>query len=260
MLIHKRFLFVTVLTALASASLWAADDPFVGTWKGTQHDSAGQVQQINNLGGNKYDWTYGDNHLTIIADGADHPYRFGGTYSMKQESPDKWVFTHKQDGRLTTVSTWTLLGGGQQWNIEKKGTRPDGSPLKFESTRTRVGTGSGFAGKWELKNETFSSAPVMIIKPYGNGGLSFRWPRDKEHQDIKFDGKDYPDVGPRVPHGSTSSAKRTDEHTIQATDKLNGKVTDTQELKVSEDDRTLTETIHVKGEQKPIVNVWKKQM
>ncbi|MGH9624417.1 MAG: hypothetical protein ACRD4G_08780, partial [Bryobacteraceae bacterium] len=158
------------------------------------------------------------------------------------------------------VGTWTLSDGGQQWNIEQKGTRPDGLPLTVESTRTRVGTGSGFAGKWELKNATFSSAPIMIIKPYGNDGLSFRWPYDKEHQDIKFDGKDYPDVGPRVAHGSTSSAKRIGEHTIQATDKLNGKVTDTQELKVSEDGRTLTDTIHVNGEQKPIVNVWKKQM
>lgn len=260
MSIHRTFLFVTTLTALASASLWAADDPFVGTWKGTQYGGAGQVQQIKNLGGNKYDWIYGDNQLELIVDGKERPSKFGGTYLARQESPNKWTIAYKHDGQVTSVETWTLSDGGRQWNSNTKGTRPDGSSFTVETTRTRIGAGSGFAGKWEVKNATFSSAPVMIIKPYGNDGLSFRWPREKEHQDIKFDGKDYPDVGPRVPHGSTTSAKRTGKHTIQAADKLNGKVTDTQELKVSEDGRTLTYTIHVKGEQKPLIEVWEKQM
>jgi len=76
----------------------------------------------------------------------------------------------------------------------------------------------------------------------------------------KFDGKDYADLGPRIAHGSTSSARRIDEHTIQVTDKLNGKATDTRELKVSEDGRTLTDKTHVTGEQKPLITVWQKQM
>ncbi|HEX7361224.1 MAG TPA: hypothetical protein VF283_12105 [Bryobacteraceae bacterium] len=260
MSVYKALFLVTALTALASTSAWAADDPFVGTWKGTQYGGAGQVQQIKNLGGNKYQLIYGDNHLELIADGKERPYKFGGTYLARQDSPDQCVITRKHDGQVTSVDTWTLSDGDRQWNSKTKGTRPDGSSFTSEATRTRIGAGSGFAGKWKVKNATFSSAPVMIIKPYGNDGLSFRWPRDKEHQDIKFDGKDYPGLGPRVAHGITSSAKRTGEHTIQATDKLNGKVTDTHELKVSEDGRTLTDTIHVQGEQKPFVNVWEKQM
>ena len=127
-------------------------------------------------------------------------------------------------------------------------------------TSTRIGAGSGFAGKWEVTDATFSSAPVTIVRPYGNDGLSFIWPAANEHQDIKFDGKEYPDVGPRVVHGSTSFEKRTGEHTIQMTDKLNGEVTDTQELKISEDGRTLTDTTYVKGEQKPVIAVFDKQM
>lgn len=47
---------------------------------------------------------------------------------------------------------------------------------------TRIGAGSDFAGKWEVKDAKFSSAPVMIIESYGNDGLSFGWPMDKEHR------------------------------------------------------------------------------
>lgn len=257
---HKAFWFVTALAALISTTAWAGNDPFVGTWKGTQYHGAGQVQQIKHLGGNKYDWTYGDNHLEIIADGKERPYKFGGTYSLRQDSPDKWVMTSKLNGQVTSVQTWTLLDGGQQWNSEIKGTRPDGSSFTTERTSTRVGTGSGFAGKWEVKDTKFSSEPVMIIQPYGNDGLSFKWPADKEDQDIKFDGKDYADLGPQITPGSASSGKRIDEHTIQMTDKVHGKAMDTRELKVSEDGRTLTDKMYVTGEQKPVITVWQKQM
>ncbi len=260
MTIHKAFLFVTAAAALASTSAWAADDPFVGTWKGTQYHGAGQVWQIKDLGANKYDWTYGDNPFEIIADGKERPAKFGGTYLLRQDSPDKWVMTNKHNGQVTSVQTWTLLDGGQQLHAESKGTRPDGSPYTDETTSARVGTGSGFAGKWEIKDVKFSSEPVMIIQPDGNDGLSFRWPADKEHQDIKFDGKDYADLGPRVAPGSTSSAERIDEHTIQVTDKVHGKAMDTRELKVSEDGRTLTDKMYATGEQKPVITVWQKQM
>ena len=257
---YKTLFVATALMALAATSAWARGDPFAGTWKGTQYHGAGQVQQIKDLGGNKYDWIYGDNHLEIIVDGKERPFQFGGTYLARQDSPDKWVITHKHHEQVTSVQTWTLLDGGQQFDSEAKGTRPDGSSFTTERTRTRVGTGSGFAGEWEIKDTKFSSEPVMIIDAYGNDGLSFRWPADKEHQDIKFDGKDYADLGPRIAHRSTSSARRIDEHTIQVTDKLNGKATDTRELKVSEDGRTLTDKTHVTGEQKPLITVWQKQM
>jgi len=260
MTIHKTVLLLTAAAALVSTSAWAADDPFVGTWKGTQYHGAGQVWQLKDLGGNKYDWSYGDNHFEIVADGKERPSKWGGTYLLRQDSPDKWVMTEKRNGQVTSVQTWTLSDGGQQLDAESKGTRPDGSPSTSESTAVRVGTGSGFAGTWQIKDTKFSSEPVMIINRYGGDGLSLKWPADKEHQDIKFDGKDYADLGPRATPGSTSSAKRIDQHTIQMTDKLHGKTTDTRELTVSEDGRTLTDKMHVTGEQKPVVMVWQKQM
>ena len=257
---HKRLLFVTALAALTSACAWAADDPFVGTWKGSRVDTAGQVQEIKHLGGDKYDWAYGDNHLELMIDGTDHPSKFGGTYSVREESPDTWVITFKHDGQVTSVNTFTLSNNGRELNAEVKGTHADGSPYTVHRTSTRVGAGSGFAGKWQVEETKFSSVPTLIIKPYGNDGLSFAWPQDKEHDDVTFDGKDYPNHGPRVPAGSVTSGKRIDERTIQTSDKLHGKVTGTQEWKISDDGRTLTDTMRVQGEQRPVIAVYEKQM
>lgn len=260
---YHRFSVAALLAALAitfSPSALAAGDPFVGTWKANPAKSqvAGYKDQIKPLGGNQYDWIEGDIHATIVADGRDHPFKFGGTYSIKQESPDQWVLTFKRNGRVTDVETWMLADGGQQWNSESKGTRPDGSSFTASRTRTRIGAGSGFAGTWEARSFQPSSVSNWVIEPYGKNGLSFRTPADKEHQNVKFDGKQYPDYGPRVSPGATSSVKRIDEHTIQMTDELKGEVTDTQNLKVSADGKTLTDTIHVKGETAPLIHVYEK--
>jgi hypothetical protein len=255
---NKILLFVTALTILDAASAWATDDPFIGTWRLNMDRSqyGGDVREIKDLGGNNYRW-FG---ASILTDAKEHPFTFGGTYLATQESPDRWAVTIKHDGKVTDVSTWTLGDGGQQLRFEDKGTRVDSTPFTEEAIYTREGTGSGPSGKWKLQKMQSSSIDNWVIKPYGNEGLSFVWPADKEHEDIKFDGKDYAYEGPRVTPGRTSSAKRIDNYTIQLTDKLNGKVTVTREAKISQDGRTLTETRHRPGRQNPVIIVYEKQM
>jgi hypothetical protein len=258
MRIHRMSWFVTALAALACVNASAADDPFVGTWKLNLDKSQvdGYVREIKDLGGKQYEW-FG---ASVVIDGKEHPFTFGGTYVGTQESPNEWVATRKHDGKVTSVTTWTLSDGGQQLRVDNKGTRADGTPFTKKFVYTREGTGSGLAGKWKSEKVQLSSISDWVIKPYGNDGLSFAWPGDKEHQDLKFDGKDYPDEGPRVTPGATSCAKRVDKYTIQVTDKRNGKVTATHEAKVSQDGRTLTDTTYRPGQQKPRILVYEKEM
>ena len=122
----------------------------------------------------------------------------------------------------------------------------------------RVSGGPGIAGVWESTTDQFTAVD-WEIKGWGGDGLSFVTPAEKEHLDVKFDGKEYPDHGPRAAPGAASSAKRVDSNTIQLTDKLKGKVMDTQELKVSDDGKTLTATIHNAGVDKPMILVYEKQ-
>jgi hypothetical protein len=218
----------------------------------------GLREEIKDLGGNKYEFIFGDVSQTIVADGKQQPSKFGGTWAVKQDSPEKWTETDEHGGKVTATSIWSLSEGGNQLSIETKGTRPDGTSYTESMTAKRVSGGPGMTGIWESTNAQF--APLdWEIKPWGGDGLSFIISAEKEHLDLKFDGKDYPDRGPRVPPGSISSAKRTDEHTIEMTDKIKGKVMDTSDLKVSEDGKSLTLTVHPAGMEQTMVFVYEKQ-
>ena len=138
---------------------------------------------------------------------------------------------------------------------------------------------SGFAGTWESTSETVNSAFVIKVQPYEGDGLSIIDSSEGVTKNVKFDGKDYPNVGPNVPAGSTSSARRVngrtldqqtldqhtldqhtlDQYTLELTGKFNGKVTDTQEIKLSSDGKTLTMTVHAAGRTEPIILVFERQ-
>ncbi len=76
---------------------------------------------------------------------------------------------------------------------------------------------------------------------------------------MKFDGKDYPNVGPNVPAGLVSSARRVNGRTLEITDKSNGKVAGTQEIQLSSDGKTLTMTVHSAGRTEPNILVFERQ-
>jgi hypothetical protein len=62
-----------------------------------------------------------------------------------------------------------------------------------------------------------------------------------------------------VVDGLTASARRVNERTVELTDKIGGKVTDTQELSVSADEKTLTIMLHVPGRSGPDVRVFERE-
>jgi hypothetical protein len=78
-------------------------------------------------------------------------------------------------------------------------------------------------------------------------------------QNMKFDGKDYPTVGPNVPPGSVSSGRRVNGSTLEITDKAEDKVTDTRQVELSPDLRTLTMTVHPVGRSKGNILVFDRE-
>jgi hypothetical protein len=68
---------------------------------------------------------------------------------------------------------------------------------------------------------------------------------------MKFDGKDYPIEGAEVAQGSVSSGRRVNDHTLEITDKVNGKTTDTERITLSPDRKALTMTIRQAGHSAP---------
>lgn len=76
---------------------------------------------------------------------------------------------------------------------------------------------------------------------------------------MKFDGKDYPSLGPNAVSGSVSSGRRVNERTLELTDKMKGKVMDTRELKLSPGADTLTMTVYPIGRNKPNILVFDRE-
>jgi hypothetical protein len=137
-------------------------------------------------------------------------------------------------------------------------TQTDGSTVNAHMLYQRAAPGSGFAGTWE---GTSAELPAFEcrIEPYEGEGLTFSYPGQQRTQHLKFDGKDYPTVGPNVSEGSTSSGRRVNERTIRTSSKSKGTVTSTQELIVSPDLKTLTTTQRPVGQAKPNVFVFDRQ-
>jgi hypothetical protein len=107
--------------------------------------------------------------------------------------------------------------------------------------------------------EAGNSASVLQIRPYEENGLSFIQSSGDVTRNVKFDGKDYPNVGRRVAEGSTSSARRVDQRTLEVTDKVKDKITKTEQIELSSDGKTLTRTVHPVGQHEPNILEFERQ-
>ena len=255
-----RIVQSVIFICLFLGSLTAATDPFVGKWKVDQSKSkmTGEKATIKDLGGNKITITFGEISDTIVADGTDQPVHFGRTEAITLDGPNTWKFVDKKDGRTLQTATWTLSPDGKTIKIEGTATRSDGSTSTAQFTLKRIAGASGFAGTWESTSASFGSPAEFDIQPYESDGLSFVVPAEKDTLSMKFDGKDYPETGPNVAPGSVSSGHRLNEHTLELTDKVQGQVMDTTQFKVSADGKTLTLTVHEKGQSKALIFVYER--
>jgi len=258
----KRTFPLLLIAALAAAALWAANDPFVGEWKLNPSKSTKIFDQmkVESVAGNKYAFDFGGgNPETITPDGTDQPGISGTTFSVTIGAPDSWKVVRKKDGRVLIHGIWKLSNDGNTLMDDYTEFDANGSPSNQKFVYKRTAGTSGFAGTWEnTTGETFP-AFVMKVQPYEGDGLSFIDSSDGVTRNVKFDGKDYPNMGANVRPGSTSSVRRVNEHTLEMTGKTNGKVGTTREIELSSDGKTLTMTLHIPDRAEPIALVFDRQ-
>jgi hypothetical protein len=104
-----------------------------------------------------------------------------------------------------------------------------------------------------------TSPTTLEIEKWQGDGYAFLDPAYKERTDFKLDGKDYTPAGPRVPKGTTVSASKSDDHSMELTYKLKGTITQTERWELSADGKTLTQTVTYPGVSKPEVDVYDRQ-
>lgn len=256
-----RNLSVLASICLASTTLLAADHSMVGKWKLNPEKSkmTGLEWKFEDLGSDKFNMTFGDDTEEIFTDGKAHPAKYGGKRTITKEGPNSWKVVRTRDGKVTATSTWTLSADGKMFTSKTDGTRANGSTFStvFKAKRT-AGT-SGLAGTWESTEEKPSSPAEWEIAAYEGDGISIITPAEKERVDLKFDGKEYPDKGPRVAKGTTVSGKRIDPSTIELAYKVKGKLVATERTQLSEDGKTLTTTVSFPGVKNSEIDVYERQ-
>jgi hypothetical protein len=256
-----RSLRQLLVVFLFTGTLWAATDPFAGTWKLNPAKSKLTDQmKVEAAGPNKYTFIFsGDNKESIVADGTDQAGIFGTTFAVTVLSPNQWKLVRKTDGHMTISAIWNLSSDGNTLTDNFTGYRADSSTSNLVYKYKRTAGTSGFAGTWESTAEQVNSVYEMQLETFADDGLSFINPAQKMTKNIKFDGKDYAAEGPNLPAGYATSGRRLSDHAVELTDKIDGKVLDTQQAEVSSDGKTLTITTHIPGQAKPNIQVFERQ-
>lgn len=256
----KRVLWTLLLMAGVAGVARANEDPFVGKWKlNPAKSKLTDVMKVTAAGENKYTFDLGGGPETIVADGTDQAGVYGTTLAVTDLKHNTWQVVRKRDGRTLVTGIWKLSDDGNTLTDNFTGNRPDGTKTSLEYVYKRKSGRDGFAGTWESVSEQVNSTFELEIQPYESDGLSFVNLAQNETTSLKFDGKDYPSVGPNVAPGSVSAALRPNPTTIQMTDKIKNEFISIEEVKVSRDQKLLTMTVHPAGQNKPNVLVFERE-
>jgi hypothetical protein len=256
----KRVCLLVSVAGLLGSLAWAAEDPMVGDWKlNPQKSRLTDVMKVGSLGGNKYSFDFGSGDPEIaVADGTDQPGHFGTMIAVSVDAPNRWTVVRKKDGKVLVTGVWTLSQDGRSLNDHFTAARPNGDSTNLDYVYKRTDGGSGFVGTWVSSSEQVNSVIVLKVRTWGDDGLSFISQGGGGTKNVKFDGQDYANIGAGV-DGVTASAQRLNKYKVKITDKIAGKVRDTQEISVSPDGKSLTITIRVPGWSEPNIQVFDRE-
>jgi hypothetical protein len=249
----KRIFQLLLVACVITSSVWAADDPFVGKWKVNPGKSKmTDEMKVDAAGTNKYVITFQPGAVdTIVVDGSDQPAVSGTTLSITAKGPNNWTVVRKKDGRMLLSADWTLSADGKTLTDEFTGYESNGSKSTVLLVYQRTAGRSGFAGTWDSDNAKPDAAMALRIQSYEADGLSIFGAEAQITRNLKFDGNDYPDTGPDLPPGVTSSGRRVNDRSLEITRKYKGRLIDTAQFELSADLKTLTLSTFLPGENKP---------
>jgi hypothetical protein len=249
-----------LLSYLTTFALVGAADPFVGEWRLDRSRSI-LIDQMSvaAAGPNKYTLVLSVTGAeTVVADGTDQPGLFGTAMSINVEAPNSWKVVRKKDGRTLLTGEWKLSEDGKILRDHYTEYGADGSAHSTDYVYTRTAGSSGFIGTWENTSEPPSAFEVRIQR-WKNDGLSFVPGNAHKTQNLRFDGKDYPETGSDVLSGSTSSGRRLNERALEITEKIDGRATNRRRITLSPDLRTLTMAVYPTGRSKPNILVFDRE-
>lgn len=253
----KRIFPLLLVSFFVAGALWAADDPFIGQWKlNPSRSQIADVMKVSPAGANKYAFDLGAGNEIIVADGTDQPGYSGTTLAVTVEAPDTWKVVRKQNGRVLVTGIWTLSRDGSRLQDHFTAFATNGSPSTvLDYVYSRKAAGSGFAGTWVSTTEAGTSDLMLHVRPYESDGLSFFFPSEGSMLHAKLDGKEYPNAAGT----SASSSRRLNARALEMIRKSKGRITETRQITVSPDLKTLTMTVNLAGKDVADIYVFERQ-
>ena len=251
------------LTALLTCTnLFTATDPFVGTWVYNAQKSPKPTIKyaIKDLGDERYALT-GSTGTTveIKADGISIKAP-GATVSFKKLDEHDWEMV-RDDGRKM-VRTYNISADDKTLTLHDVFTGDEGNKSETITKYARLSPGNSIFGEWQsvsMEEKESGEALKLIVTSFGTDGLSFSVPTYKHLSEMRFDGKVYADTGAGDAKGHSSSGKRVNDHLLEIEDQINGKPEYSEELKVSDDGKTLTIVSRSANSSAVFTEVWDKQ-
>ena len=249
----------TLLLVSALACAYAADAPYVGTWKANTAKSnlAGSTITYEKLPSGEWQATADGVTYKFKMDGNGYPDNFGDMVAWKSIDSTTWQTAWKTNGKLVSTDT-VRVGADGLLTISTKGTKPNGAPIDDTTILQRVSGGPGLAGKWKTKTFQSNNPDVMQISAAGADGLNFKNSFGVECV-AKTDGKDYPCRGPLTAEGWTLVWTKSGATGLAATIKKDGKPLYHYTYSVSPNGKTLTSVGGAVATRETTKMVWDRQ-
>jgi hypothetical protein len=243
--------------------MFAATDPFVGTWKYNDQKSPKPTIKytIKDLGGDRYALT-GSTGVTveIKADGVTIESPPGSTVSFKRLDDHDWEMV-RDDGQKM-MRTYNISPDDKTLTLHDVYKGNPGENYETTTKYARLAPGNGIFGEWQstsMEVKSSDEAPMLIVTPFQTDGMRFSVPAHKHLSELKFDGNPYADSGAGDAKGHSSSGKRIADRVIEIDSQINGKPDDSEELKVSDDGRTMTIVSRPANSSAVFTTVWDRQ-
>jgi len=243
----QRFIaFASLSLAIASLAIARAQSPFDGTWHLNASTAKFDPKPFTiYISQGWYHCVSCTPPYDVQADGQFHPVA-GEAFDSESVTivdPHTTSIVDQKGGKTIAEATVTVSADGKQLTIKGKNYPENGGPPQSSSfTGKRSGVlpagVHATSGNWVAKGFTDTEADLTFTYKTNGDELTMTDPNGDSYT-AKFDGSDYPYKGSY--QQDAVSLKRIDAHTIEETDKLNGKVIGISKMTVSGKTITIVE-------------------
>ena len=242
----RRSFFCAIITVIALA---AAERPYAGKWKinPDKSDFTRTLLVFENLPSGEWKIENGAMSYRFKIDGSEYPDGFGGTVSWRSVDPETWESVWKVNGKIVSTDMFKLSAGGNALTTHTAGTKANGETTNDVVEHRRVSGGPGLVGSWRISAWKPSAPRIMEFVASGENGLAIKDTDPAMVCETKLDGGDYPCAGPMLPVGWTMATSSGSHGSLIIHTKKDGKPVGISSIIVSEDGKSLTETISPSG-------------